>query len=58
MIEKFTIGSVVKATSGRESNQLFIVLSVSNDYAYIINGKSRPSKYPWRNARLNIILKT
>lgn len=48
MINKFTIGTVVRATSGRESNQLFIVLSMDNDYAYLINGKTRPIEKPKR----------
>ena len=40
MIKKFTIGSV--------SNQLFIILSIGEDYAYLTNGKSRPIEKPKR----------
>lgn len=48
MIDKFTIGSVVKATLGRESNQLFIILSVGNGYADLVNGSTRPIEKPKR----------
>ena len=48
MIDKFTVGSVVKATLGRESNQLFIIKSMDTNYAYIINGKTRSIDRPKR----------
>jgi ribosomal protein L14E/L6E/L27E len=54
MIDKFTVGGVVKATLGRERNQLFIIKSVDDNFAYIINGKSRTIDKPKRKNKKHL----
>ena len=34
------------AIAGRENNELFIIYNVEGDYAYLVNGKSRPLENP------------
>ena len=46
MKKYFDRGAVVKAIAGRESEELFIILKVENNFAYLINGKSRPIENP------------
>ena len=46
MIEYFVRGAVVKSVAGREKNDVFIILNTDKDYAYLINGKSRPIECP------------
>lgn len=39
-------GAIVRAIAGRESGEVFLILNVDGDYAYITNGKSRPISNP------------
>ena len=39
-------GAMVIAIAGREKGESFIVLETQNDYAYIINGKTRTINSP------------
>ena len=40
------IGTIVKATAGRDAGKLFVVISILDDYAIIANGKSRKLEKP------------
>ena len=42
----FNNGDIVKAIAGREKGELFIVYNIQNNFAYLINGKSRPIENP------------
>ena len=42
----FNNGDIVKAIAGREKGEIFIVYSVNDKYAMLINGKSRPIENP------------
>ena len=46
MTKYYCRGAVVMAIAGREKNELFIIQSVEGDYAYLVNGKSRPLENP------------
>ena len=46
MTEYFNIGSIVKATYGRETGEIFIITKKTGDYVYLTNGKSRPLENP------------
>ena len=39
-------GSIVKAKSGRDKGNFFVVLSTDETYAYIADGKSRKLDHP------------
>lgn len=41
-------GSVVKATAGRDKNDIFVVIAIDCEYAIICNGKRRPLEKPKR----------
>lgn len=43
---KFKTGSLVKALCGREYSELFIIVKIEGNYAYLSNGKSRPIEKP------------
>ncbi len=46
MVEYFCKGAVVKSTSGRDKNQIYIIYSTDEKFAYVINGKEKPIKCP------------
>lgn len=46
MVEYFCSGAVVKSTYGRDKNKIYIIKSVDNNLAYLINGKERPIECP------------
>ena len=46
MTKYYCRGAVVKSIAGRESGELFIIMNVDKDYAYLANGKSRPIESP------------
>ena len=56
MQNKFIIGSVVKAITGRESDELFIVTALDQDYAMLVNGKTRKLEKPKRKNIKHIYL--
>lgn len=43
---EFCSGAVVRAIAGREKNEIFVILKIENNFAYLINGKSRPLECP------------
>lgn len=60
MTKYYCKGAVVRAISGREKNELFIILKVENGYAYLVNGKSRPIENPKKKnfKHLNLLCKS
>ena len=42
----FSNGDIVKAIAGREKEKLFIVYDIHDNFAYLVNGKSRPIENP------------
>ena len=40
------IGQIVYSKAGRDSGTPFVIVSVEGDYAYIVNGDSRPLARP------------
>ena len=46
MTKYYCRGAVVMAIAGREQNEIFIVSKVDGNYAYLINGKTRPLENP------------
>jgi ribosomal protein L14E/L6E/L27E len=47
-MNKLQIGSVVKATAGRDNGKLFVVVAIENEYVFIADGKSRKLAMPKR----------
>ena len=43
---EFCSGAVVKATAGREKNEIFVILKIDNNFAYLVNGKTRKIECP------------
>lgn len=48
MEELFVIGSLVKASQGREKNEFFLITEKSENYVSLVNGKQRPIQNPKR----------
>ena len=46
MTKYYNSGAVVIAIAGREKNESFLILKTEGNYAYLINGKSRPIESP------------
>ena len=42
----FNNGDIVKAIAGREKEELFIIYKIDNNFAYLVNGKSRRIENP------------
>lgn len=45
---KINVGSVVKATAGRDGGGLFLVVAAEDNYCFIADGKSRKLAKPKR----------
>lgn len=43
---KFKISDLVLATSGKEKGEYFIIKDISNNFALLVNGKTRPLNNP------------
>ena len=43
---KLNIGDVVMSTKGRDTNQLYIVKNIQNDYAYLVDGRGKTMNKP------------
>ena len=46
MTKYYNNGAVVMSIAGKDKNEIFIILNVDGNYAYLINGKSRPLENP------------
>jgi ribosomal protein L14E/L6E/L27E len=42
----FNNGDIVKAIAGREKEELFIIYNIDNNFAYLVNGRSRQIENP------------
>ena len=52
-------GALVKAIQGRESGEIFLILNADEEYAYLVNGKSRTIEQPKKNKKhLYLLLKS
>ena len=60
MIKYYCSGAVVFAIAGREKKESFLILKVEGNYAYLINGKSRPIECPKKKniKHLNLLHKS
>lgn len=57
MINDANLGRVVRATAGRDNDELFVIIQiVDNDYVLIVNGKNRSIKNPKRKKLKHLIL--
>ena len=56
MIEYLRAGAVVLATAGREKGELFLVLNEDNEYAFLINGKTRTIENPKKKNKKHLHL--
>ena len=45
-MSNFCVGAVVLAISGRQKNQVFVISKIEDNYAYLINGKTRKIECP------------
>lgn len=46
MTKYYKQGAIVKVLAGREIGQIFIIKDVEKNFAYLVNGKSRPLDCP------------
>ncbi len=46
MLDKLKEGDLVKNNTGKNKNEIFVVIGVDEKFAYIVNGKNRTSKNP------------
>ena len=53
-ISDYNISDVVKATAGRDQNELFYVIAVDGEYLTLANGKDRPLDRPKRKKRKHV----
>lgn len=52
----FKIGNVVRATAGKEKDQIFIIVGIDDKYAYLSDGKrlktNKPKKKSFKHIKL------
>ena len=56
MREYFEKGAVVQAIAGREKGEIFIVLNEDQEYAFLINGKTRTIENPKKKNKKHLHL--
>lgn len=56
MIKYLIPGAVVMATAGREKGEIFLIHTVVDDYAYIINGHTRTIENPKKKKKKHLHL--
>ena len=56
MYSYLSVGAVVCATAGRERGEIFLILKENEDYAYLINGKSRTIENPKKKNKKHLHL--
>lgn len=49
-------GALVKSTQGREAGDVFLVLNDEEDYAYLVNGKTRTLLQPKKKNKKHLYL--
>ena len=49
-------GALVKAIQGRESGEIFLILNADEEYAYLVNGKSRTIEQPKKKNKKHLYL--
>ncbi len=49
-------GALVKAIQGRESGEVFLVLNADEEYAYLVNGKTRTIEQPKKKNKKHLYL--
>ena len=53
-ISDYNISDVVKATAGRDKDELFYVISTDGEFLILVNGKDRPLDRPKRKKRKHV----
>ena len=56
MYNYLSVGAVVSATAGRERGEIFLIIKDSGEYAYLINGTSRPIENPKKKNKKHLHL--
>ena len=56
MREYLNVGAVVLAIAGREKGEIFLIAKDEGDYAYLINGTSRPIENPKKKNKKHLQL--
>lgn len=49
-------GALVQAIQGRESGEVFLVLNADEEYAYLVNGKTRTIEQPKKKNKKHLYL--
>lgn len=49
-------GALVQAIQGRESGEVFLVLNADDEYAYLVNGKTRTIEQPKKKNKKHLYL--
>ena len=56
MKEYLKAGAVVLAIAGREKNEVFLIAKDEGEYAYLVNGTSRPIENPKKKNKKHLHL--
>lgn len=51
---EYTVGQVVYSKSGHDKGQTFLVLSVSGEYLFLVDGKTRTLEKPKRKKKKHV----
>lgn len=49
-------GALVKSTQGREEGEVFLIINDEEDYAYLVNGKTRTLLQPKKKNKKHLYL--
>ena len=55
-MNKFEVGSIIKATSGRENGEMFVISQINLNDVLLVNGKTRKLEKPKRKNIKHIYL--
>jgi ribosomal protein L14E/L6E/L27E len=54
MMNEFTIGSYVVATAGHDSGKYYVIISMDQEYVYLVDGRIRTLERPKRKKPIHI----
>ncbi len=54
MMNEFTIGSLVIATAGHDSGKYYVIISMDQEYVYLVDGRIRTLERPKKKKSIHI----
>jgi len=58
-MQALQVGMFARAKAGHDTNKIYVIIKVDDEYVYLVDGKKRPLSYPKKKNKKHIqIIKT